>query len=156
MRSFAVDMYVMNDYELSLQYYDYALKYCISSEYIRTVTRAYIIRSKIWHMLTDYEKIGSDFYDMSEMIKEESELLNYFKENYLFGEIDRMVCVVAEIITLYRIDDVNNECYEKLVALINKIEDVYREYFIADNSCFRLREYLDNGGENIWRNNSYE
>lgn len=107
-------------------------------------------------MLTDYEKIGSDFYDMSEMIKEESELLNYFKENYLFGEIDRMVCVVAEIITLYRIDDVNNECYEKLVALINKIEDVYREYFIADNSCFRLREYLDNGGENIWRNNSYE
>ena len=107
-------------------------------------------------MITEYEKIGCNYYNMSELIDEELELLDYFKENYLFGEVDRMVSVVAEIITVYRMDEVNKGCYEKLVALIDKIVDIHREYFIADNSFFRLRSYLDDGGENLWRKNNYE
>ncbi len=156
MRSFAVDMYDAEQYELSLDYYKYALEYCEESDFIESVTRAYIVRSKIWHMITEYEKIGCNYYNMSELIDEELELLDYFKENYLFGEVDRMVSVVAEIITVYRMDEVNKGCYEKLVALIDKIVDIHREYFIADNSFFKLRSYLDDGGENLWRKNNYE
>lgn len=152
MRSLGIDMFHAQNYTLSIKYFDYALNYLEADNDVANVIKAYTIRSKISYMLLyDSSDEPSCNYSILEIILEEISLLDYFKDNHMFGEIDRMVSVIANIITLVRMQVNNDEEKNNLRILIHKIEELHEKYFISDDNCKDLENYLDNGGKNKWQ-----
>ncbi|WP_288682930.1 helix-turn-helix domain-containing protein [uncultured Eubacterium sp.] len=152
MRSLGIDMYHDKNYDLSITYFEYGLEHFDASEDVRLQTKAYIIRSKVEQMINENIQIDYD-KNLKYIIKEESELITNFVNRRLFGDIERMINIIGNTITLLKMNNIDE--LNDIKSLINQLKDFYREYFMTNNKCTELEAYLSEKEVREW-NEFYE
>lgn len=152
MRSLGIDMYYDKNYDLSITYFEYGLKHFDASEDVRLQTKAYIIRSKVEQMINENIQINYN-NDLKYIIKEESELITNFVNRRLFGDIERMINIIWNTITLLKMNNIDE--LNDIENLIKQLKDFYREYFMTNNKCIDLEAYLSEKEVREW-NEFYE
>lgn len=152
MRSLGIDMYHDKNYDLSITYFEYGLEHFDASEDVRLQTKAYIIRSKVEQMINENIQIDYD-KNLKCIIEEESELITNFVKRRLFGDIERMINIIGNTITLLKMNNIDE--LNDINSLINQLKDFYREYFMTNNKCTELEAYLSEKEVREW-NEFYE
>lgn len=152
MRSLGIDMYYDKNYDLSITYFEYGLKHFDASEDVRLQTKAYIIRSKVEQMINENIQINYN-NDLKYIIKEESELITNFVNRRLFGDIERMINIIWNTITLLKMNNIDE--LNDIENLIKQLKDFNREYFMTNNKCIELEAYLSEKEVREW-NEFYE
>ena len=152
MRSLGIDMYYDKNYDLSITYFEYGLKHFDASEDVRLQTKSYIIRSKVEQMINENIQINYN-NDLKYIIKEESELITNFVNRRLFGDIERMINIIWNTITLLKMNNIDE--LNDIENLIKQLKDFYREYFMTNNKCIELEAYLSEKEVREW-NEFYE
>lgn len=152
MRSLGIDMYHDKNFDLSITYFEYGLEHFDASEDVRLQTKAYIIRSKVEQMINENIQIDYD-KNLKYIIKEESELITNFVNRRLFGDIERMINIIGNTITLLKMNNIDE--LNDIKSLINQLKGFYREYFMTNNKCIELEAYLSEKEVREW-NEFYE
>ena len=91
--------------------------------------------------------------DLKYIIKEESELITNFVNRRLFGDIERMINIIWNTITLLKMNNIDE--LNDIENLIKQLKDFYREYFMTNNKCIDLEAYLSEKEVREW-NEFYE